>query len=199
MPNRPWKNSYLAIFIAILLAAASGQSRAQTAADDPCLRELACQRLLAKAQSASQDQRYEDALIIYKKAHNLSSAPWLLVNIGRMQHKLGRYQEAKNNYLRYLESPRQPQDDEQRTTAQNFLAQAESQLSPKPDALHLSVSAAPAAPPPAESPRPLYKKWWLWTIVGGVVAGGVAATIAGVYLTRPSLPSVPADAQFHPF
>ncbi len=49
--------------------------------------------------------------------------------------------------------------------------------------MRLSVrdSAAPGlgtphtAPDPVESPKPIHKKWWLWTTVGLVVAGGVAA------------------------
>jgi hypothetical protein len=53
-----------------------------------------------------------------------------------------------------------------------------------------ATSSAPAAPlataAPARAERtPVYKKWWLWTIVGGVVAGGVAAGVA-VALTRPT-------------
>ena len=29
---------------------------------------------------------------------------------------------------------------------------------------------------------PIHKKWWLWTIVGVVVAGAVAGGVAGYYL-----------------
>ena len=28
-----------------------------------------------------------------------------------------------------------------------------------------------------EAPRPLYREWWLWTVVGVVVAGGVATAL----------------------
>lgn len=49
---------------------------------------------------------------------------------------------------------------------------------PKPD---LQVQAAPVAPlrhdAPVEKPTPVYKRWWLWTTVGVVVAGGVAAGV----------------------
>jgi hypothetical protein len=48
------------------------------------------------------------------------------------------------------------------------------------------VAPAPTAPPPpthAERPTPVYKKWWLWTIVGVVVAG--AAVGLGVGLGLP--------------
>jgi tetratricopeptide (TPR) repeat protein len=60
-------------------------------------------------------------------------------------------------------------------------------------------SPAVAPPPPSEHPiliskdsptsksersKPIYTKWWLWTIVGVVVAGGVVA--AAVVTTQPS-------------
>jgi tetratricopeptide (TPR) repeat protein len=37
---------------------------------------------------------------------------------------------------------------------------------------------------PPQSATPIYKKWWLWTIVGVVVVGG--AVTAAVLLTRPT-------------
>ena len=46
---------------------------------------------------------------------------------------------------------------------------------------------------------PLYRKWWLWTIVGGVVVAGAVGLGVGLSSTKPgglSGPSVPADA-FH--
>ena len=49
-----------------------------------------------------------------------------------------------------------------------------------PDPLGISQSAPP--PEPQESP-PVYKRWWFWTGVGAVVAGGV---VTGVLLSRKS-------------
>jgi hypothetical protein len=43
-----------------------------------------------------------------------------------------------------------------------------------PDATPV-VAAAPQKSQPHADRTPLYKKWWLWTIVGVVVAGGVVA------------------------
>ena len=50
---------------------------------------------------------------------------------------------------------------------------------PKPVAGKLDLAPVP---PAASVETPLYKKWWLWTIVGVVVAGGVTA--AAVVATR---------------
>jgi hypothetical protein len=50
-----------------------------------------------------------------------------------------------------------------------------------------AVAAQPAAPPaavvqtaPSSAPTPVYKKWWLWTIVGVVVVGAAVGAGVGV-------------------
>jgi hypothetical protein len=48
------------------------------------------------------------------------------------------------------------------------------------------AQVSPAAPQPEA--KPVYKKWWFWTILGVAVAGGVAAGVA-VALTRSSAPT----------
>jgi len=48
-----------------------------------------------------------------------------------------------------------------------------------------------AAPAPAPSPsRPVYTRWWFWTIIGGAVVGGVAAGLV-LASSSPSRPSCP--------
>jgi hypothetical protein len=39
--------------------------------------------------------------------------------------------------------------------------------------------------PPPQKRVPVYKRWWLWTIVGVVAAGAVAAGVGGYFATRP--------------
>jgi hypothetical protein len=51
----------------------------------------------------------------------------------------------------------------------------------------LGITQAGAPPEPAASP-PVYKRWWFWTGLGAVIAGGV---VTGVLLTRQSAPSSP--------
>jgi hypothetical protein len=47
----------------------------------------------------------------------------------------------------------------------------------------------------AEARRPLYAKWWFWTLVGAAVAGGAVAAVA---LTRsPSSPACPVMTCLH--
>jgi hypothetical protein len=53
----------------------------------------------------------------------------------------------------------------------------EIQLS-RPDAVGKSEQSGPLSGAPAQEERtPVYKRWWLWTIVGAVVVGGVVATV----------------------
>jgi hypothetical protein len=51
----------------------------------------------------------------------------------------------------------------------------------------LGSSQAPLQPEPEQSP-PMYKRWWLWTGIAAVVAGGA---VTAVLLTRHSAPQSP--------
>jgi hypothetical protein len=43
---------------------------------------------------------------------------------------------------------------------------------------------APRRPPSQPPPTPIYKRWWLWTLVGVVVAGATVGTVMGVSAAR---------------
>jgi hypothetical protein len=53
----------------------------------------------------------------------------------------------------------------------------------------LRVLRAPGTRP-AEPRTPVYKKWWLWTVVGAVVVGGVVGTAVGVTLSQRAAHSI---------
>lgn len=57
------------------------------------------------------------------------------------------------------------------------------------------VGRAPAAAPVTVT-TPLHKQWWLWTIVGVVVAGAAAGTATAVVLTRPQTGTARVGLQF---
>lgn len=46
-----------------------------------------------------------------------------------------------------------------------------------------------APPPPVAESQPLYKRWWFWTAVGVIVAGGASALAVGLATRPPSCPS----------
>jgi tetratricopeptide (TPR) repeat protein len=54
-----------------------------------------------------------------------------------------------------------------------------------------AVAATPPLPPPShERPVPVYKKWWLWTIVGGAVVVAVVVPVAVVASQPPPFSNV---------
>jgi tetratricopeptide (TPR) repeat protein len=68
---------------------------------------------------------------------------------------------------------------------------------PPPEAAAASVTIEHPAPP-ATAKKPLYKKWWLWTAVGGVVVVGAAIGLGvGLSSSAPSFPAAqPTDGTF---
>lgn len=161
------------LVMTVILALLGGRADAQNAEADPCLSDANCQILLASAQEASQHHRYEDALRTYQEAYSRSSAPWLLVNIGRMQQKLAHLDEAIQSYRDYLATPSHPGDDDQRGAARKYLREAKA-----------------ARQNPTDQRHPLYKKWWFWTVVGGAAAAVVVGTAVGVPARQPDLSGV---------
>ncbi|HNN50401.1 MAG TPA: tetratricopeptide repeat protein [Pseudomonadota bacterium] len=71
-------------------------------------------------------------------------------------------------------------------------------LTPQPQP-PLNLTPPQPTPTPAETQpvaTPIYKKWWFWTIIGGVVAAGVVGTAVGV---TASAKKDPLPAQPEPF
>ena len=194
MPNRHSKTSrytVLACACAALLVApgaAFAEGSGEESADDPCLREPKCQELVGRAREASQGQRYEEAQRAYIAAYAVKPVPWLLLNIGRVQHKLGRYEDAMQMYRAFLELPRQEGDQEQRDRAEEYLRKAErEQKSARPVQNTVVIRDS----------RPVYKQWWFWTLVGGAAAAVVVTGVAVGLSTRPPPPELPQGATIY--
>jgi tetratricopeptide (TPR) repeat protein len=159
--------------------------------------------------------QFRDAAREYEAAYKLKSDPALLYNIGQAYRFAGDAQGALLAYRAYLRrvpdagnrreveahiAKLQRLVDEQRATttapptgtmrpgepARTTPPPAE----PQPTATaHPAVVAQPVAARPAER-TPVYKRWWLWTVVGVVVAGAVV-TGAVVATTPNDAPSPP--------
>jgi tetratricopeptide (TPR) repeat protein len=161
-----------------------------------------------------QAQKFEEAIPEFKAAYDLDPKPQLLFNIAQAYRKAGHPREAIQYYDRYLGAePRL--DTDTRRKVDGYLAEAKNTLNAlelemkrrlaeekaarevepaPPQILPVPMQPAPQpqvmAPPvmnPVDPPKatPVYKRWWFWTIIGGVVAAGVVTgVVVGVQSSR---------------
>ena len=170
-----WKNNYrwpVAVFLVCLLATAAAAAPPDGAVLDDnapaadCAQVTDCVTMVQSARRLSDASQLNAALQTYESAYARWPSPWLLINIGRMQQKLGLPAAAITTYQRYLEQSAGDKP-ERITAAREFLKQAEQDL---------AASRAAASRPVA---KPVYKKWWFWTALAGVAlaTGGITAAI----------------------
>jgi hypothetical protein len=162
------------IFAAFVLSAAPClapcSAPAQEQADDPCLSNERCNNLYESALTLSKAGQFSAALSNYQDAYALKPVPWLLINIGRVQQKMGRPKEAMASYQQFLDSPGAQVDPEMLVTARQYKKQAAQDIShPK----HVSFIVMKED----RAPRPL----WRMLLGGGLVAGGASMLIPGAY------------------
>ena len=183
---------------------------------DGCLKDEVCNSRYKEALAQYDAGRFDDALVGFQAAYARRQMPWLLINIGRTVQRLGRPQEAITYYERYKKA--EPNiDAEAVARIDKFIEQARALLEqtpeqptlpmpPKPEptvappVAVVNLNPVPPAPPPPET-KPVYKKWWFWTIIGVVVAGGVAGGVAGAVLSKkspPAEPFAPSDPIYTP-
>jgi hypothetical protein len=136
-----------------------------------CRDDPDCLELVQSARRLSGANQLNAALTSYQTAYALHGSPWLLINIGRVQQKLGRPAEAILSYRGYLDA--QPLAGDSVDLARRYLRQAEQDLDSQRETLRQ------AALRPRE--KPIYKKGWLWLVIGSSVAAASAIT-AGVVL-----------------
>ena len=159
-------------------AQSPGTSASAPTQTDACLQDSECSDLVTSARNLSQAGQYEAALVAYQSAYAKSKAFWLLVNIGRMQQKAGRPQQAMITYQRLLGDA--AVDAETQSKAREYVHQLEQEALVQPAVLGSAKTMSQA--------KPVYKKWWFWTAVGSATA--VVAVGLAIGLT-PRSPSVP--------
>ncbi|HZS42558.1 MAG TPA: hypothetical protein VFF06_37265, partial [Polyangia bacterium] len=108
----------------------------------------------------------------------------MLYNIARCEEELHQNQAAIETYQRYTAVSTSAVEREELAQRIERLRRESAVTAPAPAVL----VRAPAPPPRA---RPIYRRWWLWTIVGGVAAASLAVGL-GVGLGTSSSPSAPA-------
>ena len=153
--------------------------------------------------------KFREAAREYEEAYKYKPEPALLFNIGQAYRGAGATNDALTAYKSYLrrlpdapnrheveamiEKLQRQQEDERRAQAdrqrQEELQRQQQQQQQQQQATRPDLVTT--APPPAER-TPLYKKWWLWTAVGGVVVAGAVVGIA-VAATTPKDAVSPAN------
>ncbi len=126
--------------------------------------------------------QFETALPEFQAAYQRRQMPWLLINIGRTLHRLGRPREALDHYERFKAAESRP-DAETVERLEKYITQAKAlaDTTPPPPTTGSNPTPSTPAAPVSSSETPLYKKWWFWTAIGGgvvviaVVAGAAAA------------------------
>lgn len=209
MAARRLKNRHLLVAVCLMTALSSRsharqdqRSASETqGAEDACLGEARCNELYENARALSEAGQYEAALVSYQSAYARQPVPWLLINIGRMQQKAGRPQQAIATYKRFLDDPAAAGDVELQSTARKYLQQAEDEVKGQQPVLRVpsGQATALARPPSAAAPeqsRPLYKKWWLWTTVGAVVAATAVGVGIGLASAQPDVSTATAVRPF---
>ncbi len=186
---------------------------------DGCLKDVVCHDHYYKALKLYDDGKYADALPEFQAAYQRRQMPWLMLNVGRTMQRLGRPQEAIDYYERYkkAELNMEPATLER---VNKYIEQAQALIdkpageTPNPPNLtvkdpgpanpptgtgtQLVLTPGQEGPPP---PKPVYKKWWFWTIIGVAVAGGIAGAVAGSLAAQKSPPPslvMPGDPVFMP-
>jgi tetratricopeptide (TPR) repeat protein len=151
--------------------------------------------------------KFNDAASEYEQVYELHPEASLLYNIGQCHRLGGDLDKALFFYRSYLRNePRAKNAAEvqeriaelERVVAEKAKAQTKPPNSAEPldKGEHVQPPPVGETPPPAgenppveakkqpvETPRegtPIYKKWWLWTIVAAVVVVGVAVTVGVV-------------------
>ena len=107
-------------------AKAKPDAAATTAADgeksDLCLQDGLCRAHYTRARGLSKENDYEGALTAYEAAYHRRPVPWLLLNIGRTLHKLGKPAEALGYYRRYQQEDRSPAPERQSSRSARTIA-----------------------------------------------------------------------------
>jgi len=219
--SHPRKGSWTrhAVIISwLLLALAAPAVAGPTSPDDGCLTDNVCRGHYEQAVGLFEGGRFDPALNEFQAAYRRRQMPWLLINIGRTLHRLGRPREALEYYDRHRQAEAHP-DAETVDRLEKYSAQARALADtspttpqdppPVPTATNPVTDPVPVQPPtpvvtapgaavtaPAITPqspehKPLYKKWWFWTAIGGGVAViaivGIAAGVAAK--STPGIPS----------
>jgi tetratricopeptide (TPR) repeat protein len=192
-----WRSFFISLVLA--LVAVSGAARAEDKA--------AARAAYSEGTRYYDLGQYKEALEAFKRAYWNYEDPAFLFNLGQCHRQLGHDAEALGAYRSYLrklpdaanrqgvtrmidalEAKIEKKHQEDEAAAAAARARADS-IATTPT-VPLVVSAAPPPPPG----KPLYRRWWVWTIAGVVVAGAATGIAVGVTQSRTTEPTLNAVA-----
>ena len=194
-------NALRRIAIVLLLAAGVAQAAEPTPGTPEANAEA--KRLYLSATRHFDLSEYPAALDDFKQAFRFKDDAVFLYNIAQCYRLMNKNEDALSFYRSYLrrapDAPNRAEveakiaalqeaiatQEKARTTPKQGLAAPEEQTQP-PQTTAPATGTLTATAPPKKTP--VYKKWWLWTAVGGVVVVGVAVGL-GVGLSGSSGPA----------
>ena len=197
----------------VALTLAAGVARADNA-------KAAAAAHLVRGSRLYDQGRYDDAIAELKAGYALDARPEFLYALGQAERKRGDCRAAIGWYQRYVDSGPSTQrtvatlvqiDRCKEELASSTTRPPPAPAEPPPAAATApppEVATPPSSEPPSEptaaasapardtSPRastPLYKRWWLWTVVAVVVADGIGAGVAIALSQRSTFDSTLPD------
>ena len=128
---------------------------------------------LAQGHRLYQLGRYQEAIAEYRRAYELRADPPFLFQIAESYRQLGATEQALFYYDRYLAGAA---DGPDRDAAEERVSEIERlRARPAVTAAPPGLIIAPGTGTGAKPPTPLWRRWWVWTAVGAVLAAGVTA------------------------
>jgi tetratricopeptide (TPR) repeat protein len=131
-------------------------------ADDPATR--AARRHFERGEKLFALGKFDDALDEYQTAFDAKPLPGFLYNIGQCYRNLGDYDQAIFSFKKYLKL--EP-DASNKEAVERLIEELEEKKAQ-------GESAKFVRKPKKGPDKPVYKKWWFWTGIGVVAAGGTA-------------------------
>lgn len=189
--DRDVRGPMLVMALLLMLCAPTLASATAVAPDDGCLNDVACRQSYDQAVQLFEGGRFEAALGAFQTAYGRRQMPWLLINIGRTLHRLGRPAEALAYYDRYRQAEAKP-DPGTAARLKKYTAQAQALVdtanqqsaSPPPPDDDAGNDLA-GAPPPSGNP----------TAQAGTPATATAGSASGPTPGSASSPSPVGEAQ----
>lgn len=175
---------WVAWIMCLVVGIAAGTARAAPAADP---QTVEARRLYQEGMAHFNLREYKQAVEQFQAAYRLRPDPVFLYNVAQSYRLAQDSDQALYFYQAYLRTSENPPN---RAEVQERIAVLEKEIAARkvppaaapvvaPPVVVQPPLVATSAPPPAR-PQPVYKRWWLWTIVGVAVAGAAVGVGVGV-------------------